>query len=172
MREIKPEELRGKSNSTDKSLKAVQEPDAVKALGWAVSYLMTKPAFAALPFGHWSRTLVGQINRRHYLFATRGGDIVGFFGWGLTSQDKAEAWLNGDYDLSNKDCLDGDCIVINAWEASDSEVQKFVVGKFREVILSRRLIYAKRFYKDGRTRPLKVSVNDFVGEHVDRGKPD
>ena len=31
------------------------------ALGLAVSHLMTKPAFANLRFGDWSRVLVGQI---------------------------------------------------------------------------------------------------------------
>ena len=38
------------------------------ALGLAVSHLMTKPAFANLRFGDWSRVLVGQINRKHYAF--------------------------------------------------------------------------------------------------------
>ena len=39
------------------------------ALGLAVDHLMSKPAFASLPFGEWSRVLVGQINRGHYVFA-------------------------------------------------------------------------------------------------------
>ena len=39
-------------------------PPAV-ALGLAVNHLMTKPAFAQLSFGDWSRILVGQINRKH-----------------------------------------------------------------------------------------------------------
>ena len=34
----------------------------------AVNHLMTKPAFAQLKFGEWSRILVGQINRKHYCF--------------------------------------------------------------------------------------------------------
>jgi hypothetical protein len=35
------------------------------ALGLAVNHLMTKPAFANLRFGDWSRILTGQINRKH-----------------------------------------------------------------------------------------------------------
>lgn len=159
------------ANAADASekLTAVQESDPAKALGWAVSYLMTKPSFAALPFGHWSSTLVGQINRKHYLFALRGTKIVGFFGWALTTEDKAEAWLKGGVELKYKDSHEGDCIVINAWEAMDDEVQAFVTDKFRRIIMGKRMIYAKRFYEDGRVRPLKVSVNKFVGNHVKRG---
>ena len=49
------------------------------ALGLAVNHLMTKPAFANLRFGDWSRILVGQINRKHYYFAVDGkNQIQGF----------------------------------------------------------------------------------------------
>jgi hypothetical protein len=41
------------------------------ALGLAVSHLMTKPAFATLRFGEWSRILVGQINRKRNLGQSR-----------------------------------------------------------------------------------------------------
>jgi len=52
------------------------------ALGLAVSHLMTKPAFANLRFGDWSRVLVGQINRKHYAFAVDDkNQIQGFLGW-------------------------------------------------------------------------------------------
>ena len=62
------------------------------ALGLAVSHMMTKPAFARLRFGEWSRVLVGQINRRHYHFVLDGrGRVVGFLGWAYTSLARAEA---------------------------------------------------------------------------------
>src|SRR5262245_8647529 len=66
------------------------------ALGLAVSHLMTKPAFAALKFGDWSRILVGQINRKHFCFVVDGkNQVQGFMGWALTSRDRAEAWVEG-----------------------------------------------------------------------------
>ena len=66
------------------------------ALGLAVNHLMTKPAFANLRFGDWSRILVGQINRKHYYFVVDGkNQIQGFIGWALTSQENAEAWVEG-----------------------------------------------------------------------------
>ena len=50
-------------------LRVFRAQDPYIALGLAVSHLMTKPAFASLRFGDWSRILTGQINRKHYYFA-------------------------------------------------------------------------------------------------------
>jgi hypothetical protein len=50
-------------------LRVFRAKDPYIALGLAVSHLMTKPAFANLRFGDWSRILTGQINRKHYYFA-------------------------------------------------------------------------------------------------------
>src|SRR5882724_5755562 len=69
---------------------------SAQALGLAVNHLMTKPAFANLRFGEWSRILVGQINRRHFYFVVDPKNRVqGFAGWALTTRDKAEAWVEG-----------------------------------------------------------------------------
>ena len=50
-------------------LKVFRPENPYIALGLAVNHLMTKPAFANLQFGDWSRILTGQINRKHYYFA-------------------------------------------------------------------------------------------------------
>jgi hypothetical protein len=42
-------------------LRVFRAKDPYIALGLAVSHLMTKPAFANLRFGDWSRILTGQI---------------------------------------------------------------------------------------------------------------
>lgn len=77
-------------------LRVFRTKDPYIALGLAVSHLMTKPAFAKLPFGDWSRILTGQINRKHYYFAVDSkNQIQGFIGWALTSKEKAEAWVEG-----------------------------------------------------------------------------
>jgi hypothetical protein len=77
---------RVRPNPTGTGLADIQVDDPARAIGTAVSYLMSKPAFARLPFGHWARVLISQINRRHYLFVSRGKIIVGFFGWGHYSR--------------------------------------------------------------------------------------
>jgi hemolysin-activating ACP:hemolysin acyltransferase len=138
------------------------------ALGLAVNHLMTKPAFANLRFGDWSRILVGQINRKHYFFVVDDKkQIQGFLGWALTSKDKAEAWLEGRGGLSYEDSRDGDCIVFNAWAASTPAVNPVLLRAAREVMLGKDTAYFKRHYKDGSTRPIRLRVNDFVARHLE-----
>jgi hemolysin-activating ACP:hemolysin acyltransferase len=139
------------------------------ALGLAVNHLMTKPAFANLRFGDWSRILVGQINRGHYYFAVdRNNRIHGFVGWALTTQEKAEAWVEGRRALSYEDSLAGDCLVFNAWSANSIKVHRFLVDEARKIIKDKKIVYFKRHYKDGSTRPVRLNVNDFVAGHITR----
>ena len=139
------------------------------ALGVAVNYLMTKPAFANCRFGDWSRILVGQINRRHYwLAADAKNQVQGFLGWALTNRDNAEAWVEGRAGLSYADSLEGDCVVFNAWAANSLKVNRFLLGEARKVIAGRDTVYFKRHYNDGTTRPCRLRVNDFVGQHIER----
>jgi hemolysin-activating ACP:hemolysin acyltransferase len=152
-------------------LKAVRSENPYVALGLAVSHLMTKPAFANLRFGDWSRILTGQINRKHYYFAVDGkNQIQGFVGWALASKEKAEAWVEGGGALSFGDSRDGDCVIINAWAASTPEANRFLVSQMREIIDGKDTVYFKRHYKDGRTRPVRLRVNDFVARHLERRK--
>jgi hemolysin-activating ACP:hemolysin acyltransferase len=140
------------------------------ALGLAVSHLMTKPAFARQEFGTWSRILVGQINRGHYRLVLDDRDrVVGFLGWALTSEANAEAWVRGRGGFSDAEAHAGDCVVINAWAADDAAVNRLILRAFREAIRDQRLVYFKRHYPDGSTRPMRLAVNAFVGAHLARG---
>jgi hemolysin-activating ACP:hemolysin acyltransferase len=140
--------------------------DPARALGLAVSYLMTKPAFAKLPFGHWSRILVGQVNRGHYLLASDGKGIVGFLGWALTTREHGEMWLAGSGELSFADSKAGEILLINAWAAENNDVTHVVLERLREIGRGQTQIYFKRFYPDGRTRPSRLGVNAFVDAHI------
>jgi hemolysin-activating ACP:hemolysin acyltransferase len=132
---------------------------------------MTKPAFANLRFGDWSRILTGQINRNHYCFAIDGkNQVQGFVGWALTSKENAEAWVEGRGALSFADSQEGDCVIINVWTASTPDANRFLVSQAREIIDGKDTVYFKRHYKDGRTRPVRLRVNDFVAQHLGRGK--
>jgi len=137
-------------------LKAFRTHNPYVALGLAVSHLMTKPAFANLRFGDWSRILTGQINRKHYYFAIDSqNQIQGFMGWALTSKEKAEDWVEGRGAVSFGDSLDGDCVIFNAWAASTPEANRFLVSLAREII-------------EGSTRPARLRANDFVARHLQR----
>jgi hemolysin-activating ACP:hemolysin acyltransferase len=150
-------------------LRLFRPAQSVTALGLAVDHLMTKPAFASLPFGEWSRILVGQINRGHYVFAVDSTDrIQGFVGWGLITRTKAEAWVEGRYVLSYTDCLEGDCVIFNAWSANSTSVHRFLVDAARKLVMDRETVYFRRHYKDGSWRPVRLKVNDFVGGHISR----
>jgi hemolysin-activating ACP:hemolysin acyltransferase len=140
------------------------------ALGLAVSHLMTKPAFAALRFGEWSRILVGQINRKHYYFVIGAkNQVQGFLGWAVTSKDKAEAWLERGGGLSYDDnSIDGRSIIFNAWAASNGEVNRLLLQEARKIIVGKDTVYFKRYYKDGSTRRVRLRVNDFVAQHLEQ----
>ncbi|HEV8679980.1 MAG TPA: hypothetical protein VGQ90_11435, partial [Stellaceae bacterium] len=150
-------------------LRLVRPDNAIVALGLAVSYLMTKPAFARLPFGEWSRILVGQINRGHYCFVGDGSrQIQGFAGWALATREKAEAWVEGRRGLTYDDSKEGECLVFNAWVANNFRVHRFMVDEARKIIKDKETLYFKRHYPDGSTRPVRLNVNDFVATHIDR----
>jgi hemolysin-activating ACP:hemolysin acyltransferase len=150
-------------------LRIFKPANAAAALGLAVSHLMTKPAFAKLQFGDWSRILVGQINRGHYCFAVDAGNqVVGFMGWALASREHAEGWVEGTRGLSFEDSKSGDCMIINAWAADNNTVTRFLLGEARRIGKGKSTVYFKRHYKDGTTRPARVPVNSHVASHIER----
>jgi hemolysin-activating ACP:hemolysin acyltransferase len=151
-------------------IRVFQPRDPRAALGMAVSYLMTDPVFARLPFGQWSRVLTGQINRGHFLFAIEGTKVVGFAGWALTTKDKAEGWLKENRELTFADSRDGEIVLINAWKASTSNAHRFLVDALRHVIRDKEMVYARRFYRDGRVRWVRLAINAVVANHVARRK--
>jgi len=146
-------------------------PDSpAAALGLAVSHLMTKPAFAKLQFGDWSRILVGQINRKHFCFVVDGaGQVQGFMGWALASEEHANAWAEGSRALTFEDSRQGDCVVVNAFSANSIRVTRFLIDEARRAFKDKMAIYFKRHYKDGTTRVARVPINEFVNGHIERG---
>jgi hemolysin-activating ACP:hemolysin acyltransferase len=143
------------------TLRLFQHANPAAALGLAVSHLMTKPAFARLHFGAWSKVLVGQINRKHYYLAIDpAGRIVGFVGWAITDQITAESWLGGWGDPAG--AATGDCIIINAWSADTPAVNLLLLDAGRKAAAGHRLVYFKRHYPDGRTRNGKLATPAFL----------
>lgn len=156
------------SDADENCFRAFKDDNAYAALGRAVSYLMTKPNFRELKFGAWSRTLVGQINRKHYFFTSDGKNIVGFVGWAFVAEDMAKAWLEDAADFNSADCVNGECMVINAWAADTNAVNRFNLREIRHHLVGRKAAYAKRFYKNGRVRPLRVGITDLVEAHIEK----
>jgi hemolysin-activating ACP:hemolysin acyltransferase len=144
----------------DKTVLSAWRPNSAAAsVGLAVEYLSRKPAFAELPFGEWSHVLFYQVARGHYFFVVdQGRRIRGFLGWALTDQRRAELWVEGRSGLSNSECLEGDCVIVNAWSADAPGVNAFIREAVRKLFADRRSIYFKRHYPDGRERPMRLSI--------------
>lgn len=142
-------------------LRSLRFIDRASALGLAVDYLMTKPAFARAPFGHWSRVLAGQVNRAHYLFICRGRKVVGFAGWALATTEEAEAWHAGRSNPATENGRTGTSVILNAWSADDDDVQDFLLREMRRIARESGIeaIYAMREYADGRSRPLRLGLS-------------
>jgi tetratricopeptide (TPR) repeat protein len=143
--------------------------DPSASLGLAVEFLSRMPAFARLQFGEWSQVLFYQVAREHCFFVVNQDQRVrGFLGWALTEQALAEQWVEGRAGLRNDQCLDGDCVIINAFAAETGDAKRFIVDTMRGLFASRRTLYFKRHYPNGGTRPARLSVNDFVAGHLAR----
>jgi hemolysin-activating ACP:hemolysin acyltransferase len=148
-------------------LRAETFPNRAAALGAAVNFTMTKPAFARLPFGHWARVLTGQINRGHYFFVFREKTVVGFCGWSLANKEDAEAWLKGGSPPGLEDGKTGECLMLNAWVAANPAANRFIFDHLRVVGKGKYALYGKRDYPDGRTRRLRLLGNQVFEKHVE-----
>lgn len=124
-------------------------------------------SLARLPFGHWARILTGQIRRGQYFFVAEPKKIVGFCGWALASEAEAEAWIKGSAAVAHIKG-EGDCIVLNAWSADTPEAHRVLLDELRVRGRGSGVLYAKREYKDGRTRPLRLKLDGAVDSHAEK----
>lgn len=150
-------------------LTAWKPKDPAASLGLAVEFLSKMPAFGKLQFGEWSQVLFYQVARGHFFFVVdQDKRVRGFLGWALTDQALAEQWVEGRAGLRNEQCREGDCVIINAFAAETDAANHFIVDTMRGLFASKRMLYFKRHYPDGRTRQSRLSVNDFVARHLAR----
>jgi len=61
-----------------------------------------------------------------------------------------------------------DCVIVNAFAAETGDAKRFIVNTMRGLFTDKRTLYFKRHYRDGRTRPTRLNVNDFVADHLAR----
>ena len=151
------------------ALKLTQLPDANAAVGLAVRFMVGHPAYADLPFGSWSAALCNQVGRGHYAFVVdSNNEVVGYAGWAMAPEAKAEAWAEGQLELSDEECRVGDCLIMNAWIANSNAVNRFLVDAVRAGAQDKKTIYFRRLYPDGRRRVVRLSVNEFAASHLAR----
>lgn len=129
--------------------------DGSTALGLAAAFLAPMPAFARLGFGGWTSILIGAINRGHYLFVGDEARVRAFACWAHASAEDAERWTRRQSDPTREDGTTGDCLIINAWAATDRAANATLLAAMRRFNGGRR-IYARRDYASGRTRPVRL----------------
>jgi hemolysin-activating ACP:hemolysin acyltransferase len=139
-------------------LRTIRYKDPYVACGRTVAYLMRFGVFARLPFGHLARLIVGQINRRSYVFVIDDqGAVVGYCGWAQTSREQAQDWLERNVDID--DASGGPVCIVNIWQASSGAANAAIVGALRErVSPETERIVAKRFYPDGSIRRVSLPI--------------
>lgn len=146
-------------------------PDPNTALGVAARLSMSHRAFSQLSFGSWMSVLYGQVHRGHQMFVCDQSDrIVGYFGYGLTTNDVAQAWLDGLRDPSYAECVAGDCVIFNAWISEDVRVLRFMWNAARMLVQDCKAVFFKRYYDDGSVRPVRLTITAAVGGHVARAQ--
>ena len=94
------------------------------------------------------------------------GGSKDFSGWALTSAALAEQWVEGRAGLKSEQCREGDCVIVNAFAAETHGAKRFIINTMRGLFADKHTLYFKRHYRDGRTRPMRLGVNDFVADHL------
>jgi tetratricopeptide (TPR) repeat protein len=151
----------------DSGLRVWAPADLRVALGLTVDYLAKKPTFARLAFGEWTGTLAHQVRRGHQFFVVDSEQrIVGFLGWALTERALAQAWVEGRTGLRDDQCRDGDCVIVNALAADTRAAMQFLQRTVRELFKDKSAFYFKRFYPDGRARPIRLEILAFAAGRV------
>ena len=139
-------------------LRASRIIDQHSALGFIVEYISFSEIFGGQAFGDWSRQIMGQINRNHYLLAWRSGRVVGFVGWSRCDRQQAKMWLEGRHDDASDLFKHGPCLIINIWMADDKKVTNFLRKCLREEAENIELVFAKRALKCGGWRKICLKV--------------
>lgn len=78
------------------------------------------------------------------------------------TEAEAEAWVNGRPGATEVSGTTGDCIVVNAWAADTPEANQLIMQGALDAARRYRMLYAKREYPDGRSRPLRFKLEDFL----------
>ncbi len=152
--------------------RAVVFQDLHVGLGIAARLMLGQPAFAGLPFGPWMGTMLAQAERGHVRFFLDADETVrGFFGYGLCSRTDAEAWAFRDARLDGARCREGPCMIVNAWIGLEPAVRPAMVAEARHLTADKEAFYFKRFYPDGRVRPVRLPRTRFHGALALAGMP-
>ena len=155
----------------DLPLRAWRPKDPAASLGLAVEFLSKKPAFARAEI----RRLVASTSSIRSLADTfslssttrsKGPRIPRLGANG--SQALAEQSVEGRAGLQQRGVPRRRLRHCQRLRRRYGRRSRFIVDTMRKLFAGKRTLYFKRHYPDGRTRPTRLSVNDFVAGHAAR----
>ena len=131
------------------TFKVWKPEDSRLSLGIVVDVLRRERVFAKLNFGEWTNVLSTTIESGTNIFIVDDNFIIyGILGW----------------------CEYNDAAFINYWYAKSAFTNKFLIGVARRLLSSYKDLYFNRFYTNKPPRPVRLSVNKFVPNHVESNK--
>jgi hemolysin-activating ACP:hemolysin acyltransferase len=126
------------------------------------------PPFDGFNFGTFVRALSGQIHRGHYLFTVKDGDLAGYAGWAMCTEEVARAWVEGRRNPSFEECASGDCWVGMTFYAATREANFYQARRCRRLYPNCKVFW-NRQYADGRPKRRATTYN-LIGEAADPGE--
>lgn len=141
----------------------VTDKNPYAAAGRGAAMLLPFRNFSLLPFGQINALIIGAVNRKHYHFLLKDGQPVGFFAWAYASEAAAEKWLQKNDTSDIGDGTSGDCVVFNIWRIDkscqhDPQLRAFLLQNLRRTFVDKRIVFARRVYSNGRTRPMRMVI--------------
>ena len=122
------------------------------ALGLAAHFVAKHDTFGRFPAADLIRTLSGQINRGHYLFAldvsTKPARVLGYFGWTLYDDAAAEQFAATGVPPANERSEGGDVLWILT-AAADTRAAFFALVKAARALYPDHRVMAVR-HKQGK----------------------
>lgn len=103
-------------------------PGRWPALGVAAHFVARREPFARFPAGELLRTLSGQVERGHALFAFAGATVVGYLGWAMYDSAAADRFARTGVPPT-ADPVDGEVVwVLTAAAERDAALAALIRG--------------------------------------------
>ena len=136
-------------------LRCTQLSDPYKALGLALSALSKVQPYARYRFGELTGTVMGQIQRGHYVFTLKDRLLVAYGGWALCTPEVAQAWIAGRSVPDYEACKNGPNPVLVTF-MSKSRTATFRQIRHMRALYPGREIFFRRDYAGQRARTASV----------------
>ncbi|MEM9523898.1 MAG: hypothetical protein AAF982_07865 [Pseudomonadota bacterium] len=142
---------------TQPAIKIVSLAPSVEAFGLAMDYLSRHRPFADYSVRNLAIAVRIQLQCRQNLAAINGDEIVGYAGWLITNETRAQHWLERDEPLIQETNPSSRAAALTIVVSGSSAVTRRLIRGARELNKDIR-VYFKRDYPGEKKHPKKASV--------------